>query len=72
LVALFGFAFRNLPEPILDSRVTTKGKIKYYFKAFGSIAVLFIEIKLKMGGKKERLDAIAQVIAECDGQSSFH
>ncbi|KAF8227578.1 hypothetical protein L208DRAFT_1405158 [Tricholoma matsutake] len=36
LVALFGFAFRNLPESILDGRVTTRGKIKYYFKVFGS------------------------------------
>jgi hypothetical protein len=66
LVAQFGFAFRNLPESILDGRVTTKGKIEYYFKAFGSIAALFIEVKLKIGSKKERLDAISQVIAECD------
>jgi hypothetical protein len=33
------------------------------------IAVHFIEIKLKIGSGKERLDAIAQVIAECDGQA---
>jgi len=71
LVAQFGFAFRNLPESILDGRVTTKDKIESYFKAFGSIAVLLIEVKLRIGCAKERIDAIAQVIAECDGQASF-
>jgi hypothetical protein len=71
LVAQFGFAFRNLPESIIDGRVTTRGKIEYHFKAFGSIAALFIEVKLKIGSGKERMDAIAQVIAECDGQASF-
>ncbi|KAF8341914.1 hypothetical protein F5887DRAFT_1062393 [Amanita rubescens] len=38
LVAQFDFAFRNLPELIFDGCVTTGDKIKYYFKAFGSIA----------------------------------
>ncbi len=74
LVDQFRFAFRNVPEPIQailnDGRVLTpmRGNIAYHFKAFGSIAVLFIQVKLKIGGRKERMDAIAQVIAECDGQ----
>jgi hypothetical protein len=42
--------------------------VDYYFKAVSSITVLFIQIKLKIGSAKECLDAIAQVIAECDGQ----
>jgi hypothetical protein len=71
LVAQFGFAFRNLPESILDGRVNTRGKIKYDSNAFGSVAALFIEVKLKIGSEKERMDAIAQAIAECDGQASF-
>jgi hypothetical protein len=53
LVAQFAFAFRNLPESILNGRVTTRGKIKYYFKAFGSIVALVIEVKLKIGSAKE-------------------
>ena len=69
LVAQFGFAFRNLPESTLDGRLTTKGRIKYQFKAFGSVAVLFIEVKLRLGGATERMDAVAQVIAESDGQA---
>lgn len=74
LVDQFGFAFRNVPEPIQailnDGRVLTptRGNIEYYFKAFGSIAALFIQVNLKIGSRKERLDAIAQVIAKCDGQ----
>jgi hypothetical protein len=43
--------------------------VEYYFKAIGSFAVLFIEVKLKTGSGKELLDAVAQVIAECNGQA---
>jgi len=43
----------------------------YYFRAFGSVSVLVVEVKQKVDNEKERLDAIAQVIAECDGQLSF-
>jgi len=32
---------------------------------------VFIEIKLKIGDLEERLNAIAQVIAESDGESLF-
>lgn len=32
-------------------------------------AILFIELKLKIGSVKERLDVIAQVIAERGGQA---
>ena len=71
MIGLFDFAFRNLPEPIIDGCVATSGKIKYYFEAFGSIGTLFIEVRLKIGSRKERMDAIAQVIAECDGQRPF-
>lgn len=67
LIAQFGFAFRNKPEPIMDGRVTTKGKIEHYFNAFGSIAVLFIEVKLRTGTAREKMDAIAQMIAKCVG-----
>jgi hypothetical protein len=66
-VAEFGFAFRNLPESIISGRISTKGRIEYYFRAFGSISILVVEVKLKVGSATERLDAIAQVIAECDG-----
>jgi hypothetical protein len=66
LVKQFGFMLRNEPETIMASRIGTRGHIEY-FKIFGAIAILCIEMKLKIGNNKERLDAIAQVIAECDG-----
>jgi len=37
-----------------------------YFKAFGAVAVLCIEMKLQVGSDDERLKIIAQVIADCD------
>lgn len=72
LIGVFQFAFRNLPESIIEGRMTTKGRVEYYFRSFGSIAVLFVEFRFKIGGANERLDAIAQVIAECDGQTPFY
>ena len=65
LISVFGFAFRNMPESIIKGRITTKGRMKYYFKMIDSITALFIETKTR--SCKGHLDAIAQVIAECDG-----
>ncbi|KAF8341292.1 uncharacterized protein EI90DRAFT_3033386 [Cantharellus anzutake] len=65
LIAEFGFSFRNFPESILVGRITTKGRVEC-LRAFGSVSVLVIEPKLKVGNQKERLDAIGQVIAECN------
>ena len=62
---------RNNPETIIEGRIGTQGRIKYSFQIFGAVAILFIEIKLKVVNDAERLKAIAQVIAECDGKSSL-
>jgi hypothetical protein len=42
--------------------------MQYFFETFGAVAVLFIHMKLIVGNDAERLEAIAQVIAECDGK----
>ena len=47
-----------------------KGRVKYHFKASGSISVLVIEVKPKVINITEELNAIAQVIVECNGQLS--
>jgi hypothetical protein len=44
-----------------------KGRIEYQFSTYGGITVVFIEAKLDIGSLTERLNCIAQVIAECDG-----
>jgi hypothetical protein len=61
----------NKKETTILGRIGTKGRVEYYFTIFGVITILFIEMKLKIGAAKvtkERLDIIAQVIAECDGK----
>ena len=59
---------RNKPETIIDGRIGTQGRIEYFFKTVGVVAVLCIEMKLKVGNDDERLKIIAQVIAKCDGK----
>ena len=59
---------RNNPVTTVGGRIGTQGCIKYFFKTFGAVAILFIEMKLKVGNDAEHLKAIAQVIAECDGK----
>ncbi|KAN0132310.1 hypothetical protein V8E53_009874 [Lactarius tabidus] len=66
LVAEFGRAIRNTPELLMKGRITTRGRIEYHFQAFNNMALVFVEAKLKIGTYSERMDAIAQVIAECD------
>jgi hypothetical protein len=66
-VALFSGIVLNTPETILEGRIATKGRIEYQFQTYGGVTILFIEVKLEIGGLAERLDCVAQVIAECDG-----
>jgi len=45
----------------------TKGRVEYHFLVFGGLSLLVIEVKFELGTGEERLNAIAQVAAECDG-----
>lgn len=48
--------------------MTKKDRVVYQFKTYGYVATMvFIEVRLKLGNRSERLDFIAQVIAKCDG-----
>jgi hypothetical protein len=58
---------RNVPESVIQGRISTRGRIKHHFLVFGKLALLVIEVKYWLGSSDERLNAIAQVIAECDG-----
>jgi hypothetical protein len=66
-VGLFSGLLYNTPESMLEGKIASKGWIEYQFKTFGGVTVLFIEVKLLIGSLSERLDCIAQVIAEADG-----
>lgn len=69
LVKQFNFMFRNEPECDIDEgRISTGGRIEYFFKTFGATAVLCIEMKFRIGNDDERLKAVAQIISECDGK----
>jgi len=50
----------------MKGRLTTKGRIEYQFLAFGAITIVLVEVKLAIITPAQRLNAIAQVIAECD------
>jgi hypothetical protein len=66
-VALLKSSIQNIPETIIMGRLTTKGRIEYHFRVFRGLSVLVIEVKLSLGTSEERRNAVAQVIAECDG-----
>jgi hypothetical protein len=51
--------------------VTRGGRFQYTFKALDSLAIMFVEVKLKIASNATRDKAIAQVIAGCDGELYF-
>jgi len=57
---------RNVPESVIQGCISTRGRIEYHFLVFGELSLLVIEVKYRLGTSDERLNAIAQVIAECD------
>ncbi len=63
----FGLLVQNSPETPIQARIATRGRIEYYYKVFGGVTVLFIEVQSKVGSGVEHLNQVAQVIAECDG-----
>jgi hypothetical protein len=68
VLILFEKVIVNKPEQRLISGVTKDGAIEYQFTAFSSIIVLFIEVKQVNLLGKNLCRAIAQVMAESDGQ----
>lgn len=57
----------NTPESLLEGTLTSQGRIEHQFKVMGSCTIVFVEVKLQLGNKREHMNAIAQVIAEADG-----
>jgi hypothetical protein len=68
IVALFSGLMFNTLEEMLEGKMSTKGRIEYQFRIYGGVSILFIEVKLNVGGLTERLNCYAQVIAESDGE----
>lgn len=53
----------------MNGRITTRSKIEYRFKTFSALTVVFVEAELEIGSVEDRLNVIAQVIAECGGKA---
>jgi hypothetical protein len=68
IVSWFELFIVNVPGSVMEGRLTTPGRVEYLYKCFSACSILFIEVKLELGTATERLDAIAQVIAESDSQ----
>ena len=67
MMSLFSGVPLDTPEILLESEVTKSGRIEYQYTIAGSIGVLSIEVKHKLGTIHEKLGHYAQVIAECIG-----
>ena len=66
LVAQFGGYIHNITESFMSGRIT-RDRVDYHFKTIGLITVVFME--LPSGG--DHLNAIFQVIEECNGKASL-
>ena len=44
-----------------------RDRVDYQFRTCGILTVVFVQVDLHIGGDGDRLNAIAQVIKECDG-----
>ena len=65
-MAQFGGIIHNITESFMHGHIT-RDRIDYHFKMIGLIMVVFVE--MPSGG--DPLNAISQVIQECDGQASL-
>lgn len=72
IIYLFRRKVTNLPEELMQGGVTTRGRIEHQFMVFGAIAVVFIEVKKGLLSGQNRLDQVAQVMAEADGTNHAH
>ncbi|KAF8541859.1 hypothetical protein BDD12DRAFT_775595 [Trichophaea hybrida] len=66
IIGKFRELFKNTPESMLQGAITTQGRIEYQYCAFGSINVVFIEMKAAIRTRDDLMTSIAQVLAEGD------
>ncbi len=66
---LFCSTITATPETLMAGRVASSRRVEHHFCTVGSLSLLLIEIKYKIGNPTERRNVVAQVIAEADGES---
>ena len=53
---------------MIKGHIGIRGCIGHFFKTFGAVTIICVEMIAKIGNNDECLAAIAQVIAECNGK----
>ncbi|RVD83442.1 uncharacterized protein DFL_007828 [Arthrobotrys flagrans] len=66
IVAWFHLMIYNRPENFVESNSPKKNRLRNYFKRFGGCTILVLDLRLNLGIGKDRLNCIAQLIAELD------
>ncbi|KAF3924603.1 hypothetical protein AA313_de0201353 [Arthrobotrys entomopaga] len=66
IVSWFRLMIYNRPEQFIESETPQKHGLRNYFKCFGGCTILVVDIRLNLGIGKDRLTAIAQLIAELE------
>lgn len=72
LIQQFSGLFRNNLMVIARDEIDAQHCYKHSYTTFGSIVLLFMEMKLDANDNVERLEAMAQFIAEADGMPRPH
>ncbi|KAK6354288.1 hypothetical protein TWF730_008700 [Orbilia blumenaviensis] len=66
IVSWFRLMIYNRPENFIASDSPKKNGLRNYFKCFGGCTILVLDIRLNLGIGKDRLNYIAQLIAELE------
>ncbi|EPS43101.1 hypothetical protein H072_2928 [Dactylellina haptotyla CBS 200.50] len=66
IVSWFRLMIYNRPEQSIPAGASKKHGLRNYFKCFGGCTILVVDIRLNLGIGKDRLTAIAQLIAELE------
>ena len=70
-MCLFGSKVTNKLEGLLDAEFIKRGRIEHHFYAMGTVSIVFIEVKKHYATGRQKLDVIAQVLAESLSMSHF-
>lgn len=65
ITGLFGGAFINKPERLLEGEFTRSGPIEHHFVALGAISIFFIKVERIHSVEQQQLETKGQVLAEC-------
>lgn len=68
IIKLFGSSIIGIPEALVCSMMVKQGELKHHFVTFTDASLLLVGVKLTGIYPTERMDAIAQLIADANGK----